>query len=422
MSLRVLICEYLTGGGFSESPTFPQVLSEAYAMSNTLLKDFSYNAGCEVATLLDRRLSGAAEPLAAKSVARISSSSEFDRAFSSSLSQVDAALVVAPETNGILLKMTEIAEERGPILLGSSSGAVKLVADKERAAEMAKSLGIRVPAAFATSTDVEEADVHDLARDIGYPVIIKPKDGAGSEGVFVIRDRRDLGMALRNLGEGGSQRRLLIQEYIKGVDASVSVLSTKNGHALPLSLNRQLVELRSPDKQSSTYEGGYTPFDHPLRDKAFDCARRIVEAVKGLRGYVGIDFVLTGEEPVFMEVNARITTSYAGLSRVLVTDGRDGVAPAILDAVRSDGLPSRVGFRGVAYYSKAKLNPHLKVDRDMIDVLSNLEYVESPPFQEQGENKEAFLVNIGKSLDEAMDLKSRNERKLERIAAKLQKG
>jgi predicted ATP-grasp superfamily ATP-dependent carboligase len=385
-----------------------------------MLKDFSYNAGCEVVTLMDRRLAGVIEPLAAKSIAKISSSSEFDRVFESTLSQVDAALVVAPETNGILFKMTETAEEKGPILLGSSSDAVKLVADKEKAVEIARSLGICVPAASVISTDAEESEVHGLVRDIGYPVVIKPKEGAGSEGIFVVRDRRDLGMALRNLGEGGARRRLLIQEYVKGVDASVSVLSSKNG-AMPLSLNRQLVELRSPDNQSSTYGGGYTPFDHHLRDKAFDCARRIAEAVKGLIGYVGIDFVLTDEEPVFMEVNARITTSYAGLSRVLVTDGREGVASAIIDAATSDNLPSRIAFKGLAYYSKFRLKADLKVDRDMIDVLSNLEYVESPPFPYPEGSREGFLVNVGRSLDEASFLKSRNEKKFERIALKLEK-
>jgi predicted ATP-grasp superfamily ATP-dependent carboligase len=386
-----------------------------------MLKDFSYNAGCEVVTLMDRRLAGAIEPLAAKNIAKISSSSEFDRAFRSTLSQVDAALIVAPETNGILFKMTKTAEERGPILLGSSSDAVRLVADKEQAAVLAKSLGIRVPASLSTSADAEESEVHGLAQDIGYPVVIKPKDGAGSEGVFAIKDRRDLGMALRNLGGGGSRRKLLIQEYVKGVDASVSVLSSKNGHTIPLSLNRQLVELRSPDNQSSTYEGGYTPFDHQLRDKTFDCACRIVEAVKGLKGYVGIDFVLTDEEPVFMEVNARITTSYAGLSRVLVTDGREGAASAIIDAATSDNLPSRITFKGLAYYSKFKLKADLKVDRDMIDVLSNLEYVESPPFPYPEGGREGFLVSVGRSLDEASFLKSRNEKKFEGIALKLEK-
>jgi predicted ATP-grasp superfamily ATP-dependent carboligase len=422
LSLSVLVYEYITGGGFADNSAFPPVLSEAYAMVSALLKDFSYNAGCEAVVMFDKKLAEVVEPLAAEKIAEVSSSGELDKVFRSILSQVDAALVVAPETNGVLSRMTEVAEDEGtPVLLGSSSSAVKCVSNKEKAVEVARSVGVAVPRSMATSADEGEATVHSLARDIGYPVVIKPNDGAGCDGVLVANDRQDLCRALKIVGRERSNRGLLLQEYVRGTDASVSILSSKSGHAIPLSLNRQMVELRSPKDRSSTYEGGYTPFEHPLKSEIYDCARRIVEAVKGLRGYVGIDFVLTDEKPIFMEVNARITTSYVGLSRVLLTDGREGVAPAIIDAATNDSLPSRIAFRGLAYYSKFKLKADLKVDRDMIEVLSNLEYVESPPFPNSEGGREGFLVNVGKSLDVASILKSSNEKKFEQIALKLEK-
>ncbi len=422
MALRVLIYEYVSGGGFADGPTLPPVLSEAYAMLSALLRDFSDNAECEIHTILDRRLAENVEPLAAKSIVKVSASSELDEVFRSALSEVDAVLVVAPETGGTLSRMTETVEgEESILLLGSSSNAVKRVSNKGKAIELASSLGVTVPKTTTTSIDEGEAAIHSLARDIGYPVVVKPNDAAGSEGVFVISDQQDLGRALKSLGAEFPKRRLLIQEYVRGTDASVSVLSSRSGHALPLALNRQLVELRSPEEGNSAYLGGYTPFDHNLKLEAYECARRIAEAVEGLRGYVGIDFVLTEEKPVFMELNARITASYAGLSRVLLTDGREGVALPIMDAAVGDKLPSHVMFKGFAYYSKFKFDPHLRLDNDMIDVLSNLEYVESPPFPLQGGEKEAFLVNVGNSLTEALKNKSRNEKKVERIAAKLEK-
>jgi predicted ATP-grasp superfamily ATP-dependent carboligase len=419
---RVLIFEFVTGGGFAESNALPPVLSEAYAMLSTLLKDFSYNAGCEAVTILDKRLAEVIEPLAAGSIMKVSSNDELERSLRSVLRQVDAALVVAPETDGILSRITGIVEdEQNRALLGSSSDAVNHVSDKGKAIELARSLGIPVPQTSTTTTDESEAVLNELARDIGFPVVIKPNNGAGSEGIFVVEDRQDLSKALKIMTRESPKRRMLIQEYVKGVDASVSVLTSGGGHTMPLSLNRQFVEVKSPRDGLSSYEGGYTPFEHPLEARTFECARRLTEAVSGLKGYVGIDFVLTEDGPTFMEVNARITTSYTGLSRVLLTDGREGVASAIIDCVRGNSLPSRVTFKGLACYSKFKLSPDLRVDRDMIDVLSNLEYVESPPFSMRGGEREAFLVNVGESLDEARAVKSRNEKKFRQIAAKLEK-
>nr|MDO8135367.1 hypothetical protein [Candidatus Njordarchaeum guaymaensis] len=91
--LRVLIYEYFTGGGLAESPTFPSVLSEGYAMLNSLLRDFSHNAGCETITVLDRRVAEDIPHIAANRMITVSSSAQVKRIFRSTISVVDAILV-----------------------------------------------------------------------------------------------------------------------------------------------------------------------------------------------------------------------------------------------------------------------------------------------------------------------------------------
>ncbi|NIV10374.1 MAG: ATP-grasp domain-containing protein, partial [Aliifodinibius sp.] len=56
---------------------------------------------------------------------------------------------------------------------------------------------------------------------------------------------------------------------------------------------------------------------HPLLEEALETAQRTVELLRGLRGYVGVDMVLTNDEPVVVEVNPRLTTSYIGLRKVI---------------------------------------------------------------------------------------------------------
>jgi len=66
-----------------------------------------------------------------------------------------------------------------------------------------------------------------------------------------------------------------------------------------------------------SYRGGTTPLDHPLADRAGEEAVRVCEAIPGLRGYIGVDLVLTKSEAVVIEVNPRLTTAYLGVRSAL---------------------------------------------------------------------------------------------------------
>ena len=66
-----------------------------------------------------------------------------------------------------------------------------------------------------------------------------------------------------------------------------------------------------------SYEGGRSPLDHPSAGKAIDAAVRTCDALPGLRGYVGVDVVLTASDAVVIEVNPRLTTAYLGVRSVV---------------------------------------------------------------------------------------------------------
>jgi hypothetical protein len=99
----------------------------------------------------------------------------------------------------------------------------------------------------------------------------------------------------------------LLQRYIAGKAVSVSLLADGR-RAVVLAVNGQ--SLGSP---AFSYRGGVTPLRHPLADRAATVARRACEAIRGLRGYIGVDVVLSDGEAVVIEVNPRLTTAYLGV-------------------------------------------------------------------------------------------------------------
>ena len=91
----------------------------------------------------------------------------------------------------------------------------------------------------------------------------------------------------------------------------------------------RLIRVTSQSVRASrpfSYHGGKTPFDHPLAGKAVETALRTCQALPGLRGYIGVDLVLTESEPVVIEVNPRLTTAYLGVRSALGGNGNIGDA------------------------------------------------------------------------------------------------
>ena len=81
-----------------------------------------------------------------------------------------------------------------------------------------------------------------------------------------------------------------------------------------LSVNRQHIRL----EEGRLHFQGVTTNALPDPDQRYaDLALRVGTAIPGLWGYVGIDLIDTEAGPVVLEVNPRVTVSYAGLHAML---------------------------------------------------------------------------------------------------------
>jgi hypothetical protein len=265
----------------------------------------------------------------------------------------DAGLVVAPETGDILARLSEIVEEEGRLLLGPSSAAVRLLGDKRLTGLRLAAAGFPVP--VTESLPFEGATGRLSKRSL--PFVLKPRDGCGAHGVVLVHQREGVPAALEAVHAATALDDFLVQEYVRGDAASVSVIvgaARERPQVLELPLGRQ--RLRHGER--FVYLGGEVPWRHPLAGQAVETARRAVMflaedvAVQAgaegrLRGYVGVDLVLAPGGPRIIEINPRLTTSYVGLRQVVQAN----LAGLILDAVLGRPLPEQVSARGRCRFS-----------------------------------------------------------------------
>jgi len=119
----------------------------------------------------------------------------------------------------------------------------------------------------------------------------------------LVSDIKDLEMTMA-LPECGQY---LLQEYIKGTVASVSVISTGK-QAVAIAVNEQLAGIDMLTGMPFAYCGNITPYlsDHNewMRETSINLAVELE-----LIGSNGVDFIITDKGPVVLEVNPRFQGS-----------------------------------------------------------------------------------------------------------------
>ena len=96
-------------------------------------------------------------------------------------------------------------------------------------------------------------------------MVFKPVDGVGCSGLSVVKQETQIHQAIAKIKRQSKSKRFVVQEFLTGESASVSLLATSK-KAQALSLNKQTVNLAEPPETSS-YDGGCVPFEHPLSRK-----------------------------------------------------------------------------------------------------------------------------------------------------------
>ena len=309
--MKILVSEYFSGGALSRSSLTTHLLVEGYAMAYFLAIDF-FASKIDVTLTLDYRLSPSHTELGLK-IAKITPNEGYMKKIVELASHFDYTVIIAPSQSNTLAKILTILEDRGISLINSKSATVSKVANKYYVYKVLKIKNINVPLSeVAQSNDID--CIRKIAKDLGFPVVIKPICSDGSEDVFLIRTRNHLSTVLGHI-KNLPNREILIQEFVSGIPASLSLLVNESGKTVVMSINKQNI-LIDPTSGKMTYIGGHTPLCY-VNDEIKKLANLIVESFSGLKGYVGIDVIINRDGIYVIEINPRLTTSYVGLRRVL---------------------------------------------------------------------------------------------------------
>lgn len=299
--MRVFVFEYITGGGLLGRELFPALVQEGELMVQALLGDLVELDGTEVVTLRDARLPPFDLPV---HVHTLYHSRDLMPQFRRALNDCDAVWPIAPETGGELERLSAAVLESKRLLLGSRPEAIGLAASKLRTFQRLAEHGVPIIPTWS-GTDVLDGTTLPAA-----PWVIKPDDGIGCSDTCIVGDRGELDRIIQS---ASSPSAYVIQPLTLGTHISLSVLVGNNTcEVLTYNTQRMVVvnnEFRFVGCVVNGVRTGRAALD--------TLARMIVAALPGLWGYFGADLILTEDGPRVLEINPRLTTPYAGVSRAL---------------------------------------------------------------------------------------------------------
>jgi carbamoyl-phosphate synthase large subunit len=281
------------------------------------------------------------------------------------------------------LKLARDLEAAGVPIIGTSPDSIDLAEDRERFQHMIEKIGLKQPP-NRTARNADEALA--LAREIGYPLVVRPSYVLGGRAMEVVHDDTDLSRYIRDAVRVSNDSPVLLDRFLDhAVEVDVDVIADAEGNVLVGGIMEHIEEAGVHSGDSSCSLPPYS-----LSAEVQDELRRQVTAMaKELKvvGLMNTQFAIQGETVYILEVNPRASRTVPFVSKAT------GVPLAKVAARVMAGrtLASLGAVREVipAYYSvKEAIFPFLK--------FQNVDPILGPEMRSTGE-----VMGVGRSFGAA---------------------
>ncbi len=297
--MKVFLGEYICGGGMRRKSL--QAIStslrlEGGAMLAALAEDLA--KVCDLCVPIDPRIS---PELPRGDYHEMEVTQPLWQQWVRAAQGCDAAVVIAPETDGVLAKAVGMLRAGGIDVISSSGDFLRIASDKQLTARAFHSARVPHPVTYLHNDPRSLRQLEAFSQ-----FIVKPRDGCGTERVC-IHD------GLKTAQDAATDADIL-QAFVPGRPVSAAVIV--NGTELvSLPAVAQVVDL-----ETCAYRGGQGPLSEVDQRRVAALTQLAISAMPpSPRGFIGFDIVLAEElgGDVVIEVNSRLTTSYVGLRKMV---------------------------------------------------------------------------------------------------------
>ena len=322
--MRVLLYEWCCSGGLVGGDD--SIAAEGRMMLEALVADAAKNAALEIAVLVDT-----VPPLTLPPQARIIPVPPGHDAEALVAAALDAdwTIIVAPESDGILLDRIRRVRAAGGRVVAPQDRVIDVCSDKQATIDALAAHGVPVPAGRALEPGMP------IPPGFHMPAVRKARTGCGCADLSFVSSSEVTATAVPTR----------LEAFVQGTPVGVSLLAGPLGPvALPPMQQRFSVD------DSPRYLGSDVLADDEAAALATALATRAAHAIDADGGWIGVDLVLgerpDGRDDRVLEINPRMTTSIAGQTSLFASslvaamiEAAEGRSPCLERAFSSGPRP-----------------------------------------------------------------------------------
>ncbi len=281
------------------------------------------------------------------------------------------------------LKLARALEAAGVPVIGTSPDSIDLAEDRERFQHLIERLGLRQPP-NRTARTAEEALA--AAREIGYPLVVRPSYVLGGRAMEVVYSDADLSRYIRDAVQVSNDSPVLLDHFLdKAYEVDVDVIADADGEVLIGGIMQHIEEAGVHSGDSSCSLPPYS-LSRELQDQMREQVAAMARALKVV-GLMNTQFAIQDGTIYVLEVNPRASRTVPFVSKAT------GVALAKIAA------RCMAGMSLVAQGVRGEVIPHYCSVKEAVFPFAKFQGVDpilGPEMRSTGE-----VMGVGPSFDAA---------------------
>ncbi|MCY3040216.1 carbamoyl-phosphate synthase large subunit [Aerococcus sp. Group 2] len=271
----------------------------------------------------------------------------------------------------------------GVKLLGTQVEDIDRAEDRDLFEQLIHSLNIPQPNG---KTVMNESEAVKAAKEIGYPVLVRPSYVIGGRAMEIVYSEAELHKYIQSAVEVSEDHPVLIDDYLLGIECEVDVISDGEDAYVPGIMEHieragvhsgDSIAAYPPQNLSASVQATIIQYSQELA-KSLHCV-----------GLMNIQFIVQGEKVYVIEVNPRASRTVPFLSKVTNISMAQVATQLILGKKLSDLIDLSSPKEADGVYIKAPVFSFNK--------LAKVDSLLGPEMKSTGE-----VIGCGRSLEEAL--------------------
>ncbi|NLO96699.1 MAG: carbamoyl-phosphate synthase large subunit [Peptococcaceae bacterium] len=282
------------------------------------------------------------------------------------------------------IKLTKFLDAQKVRILGTPADSIDAAEDRKRFDALLENLGLKRPQGY---TVMNKQEALEVARKLGYPVLIRPSYVLGGQNMIIAFGDDDVSEYMDIILSSHIENPVLIDKYLSGIEIEVDAICDGEDILIP--------GIMEHIERAGIHSGDSIAV-YPAQNLSGELISRIIAYSKKLalalktRGLINIQYVIHAGEIYVLEVNPRSSRTVPFISKVTGVPMVEMATKAMLGQKLSE-----MGY-GVGLY---KTPPYIavKVPVFSFEKLRDVDVQLGPEMKSTGE-----VLGIGKSLAEAL--------------------